>query len=71
MDGVPRPGTEALATPITDTESGYTIVFLPTTADMGVRELEVQVEGEEKPIYRKKIEVRVKGARALEMKRVS
>ena len=70
VDGVPRPGAEALATPVSDTESGYTIVFLPTAADIGVRELEVRIEGEEKPIYSKKVEVRVKGARSLEMKKV-
>ena len=71
MDGVPRAGAEALATPVSDKESGYTIVFLSTTADVGVRELEVRMEGEEKPIYRKKVEVKVKGARSLEMKKVS
>ncbi|MDE1852777.1 MAG: hypothetical protein KGI38_03395 [Thaumarchaeota archaeon] len=70
VDGVPRPGAEALATPVSDAESGYTIVFLPTTADIGVRELEVRIEGEEKSIYRKKVEVKVKGARSLEMKKV-
>jgi len=71
VDGVPRAGAEALATPVSDAESGYTIVFLPTAADIGVRELEVMIEGEEKPIYRKKVEVKVKGARSLEMKRVA
>ena len=70
VDGVPKAGAEALATPVTEAESGYTIVFLPTASDVGVRELEVRIEGEEKPIYRKKVEVRVKGARSLEMKRV-
>ena len=70
VDGVPRAGAEALATPVSDAESGYTIVFLPTASDVGVRELEVRIEGEERPIYRKKVEVRVKGARSLEMKRV-
>ena len=70
VDGVPRAGTEALATPVSDGESGYTIVFLPSAADIGVRELEVRIEGEEKPIYRKKVEVKVKGARSLEMKKV-
>ena len=70
VDGVPRAGAEALATPVSDSESGYTIVFLPTAADVGVRELEVRTEGEEKPIYRKKVEVKVKGARSLEMKKV-
>ena len=70
VDGVPRPGAEALATPVSDAESGYAIVFLPTAADIGVRELEVRIEGEERPIYRKKVEVKVKGARALEMKKV-
>jgi hypothetical protein len=57
----PRAGAEALTTPVSDTESGYAIVFLPTAADIGVRELEVRIEGEEKPIYRKKVEVKVKG----------
>ncbi|MDG7012697.1 MAG: hypothetical protein JRN11_04835 [Nitrososphaerota archaeon] len=71
VDGVPRPGAEALATPVSDAESGYTIVFLPTAADIGVRELEVRIEGEEKPIYRKKVQVKVKGARSLELKKVS
>jgi hypothetical protein len=71
VDGIPRAGAEALATPVSDAESGYTIVFLPTAADIGVRELEVRIEGEEKPIYRKKVEVKVKGARSLEMKKVS
>ncbi len=71
VDGAPRAGAEALATPISDNESSYTIVFLPTAADIGVRELEVRMEGEEKPIYRKKVEVKVKGIRALEMKKVS
>ncbi|MDG7013232.1 MAG: hypothetical protein JRN11_07305 [Nitrososphaerota archaeon] len=71
VDGVPRAGAEALATPVNDAEGGYTIVFLPTAADIGVRELEVRIEGEEKPIYRKKVEVKVKGARSLEMKKVS
>lgn len=71
VDGVPRAGAEALATPVSDGESGYTIVFLPSAADIGVRELEVRIEGEEKPIYRKKVEVKVKGARSLEMKKVS
>ncbi|MDV3277284.1 MAG: hypothetical protein LYZ69_02310, partial [Nitrososphaerales archaeon] len=71
VDGVPRAGAEALATPVSDTESGYTIVFLPTAADIGIRELEVRVEGEERPIYRKKVEVKVKGARSLEMKKVA
>ena len=71
VDGVPRPGAEALATPVSDAESGYTIVLLPTASDIGVKELEVRIEGEEKPIYRKKVEVKVKGARSLEMKKVS
>ena len=71
VDGVPRTGMEALATPVNDNESGYTIVFLPTATDIGVRELEVRVEGEEKPIYRKKVEVKVKGAKSLEMKKVT
>ena len=71
VDGVPRAGAEALATPVNDTESGYTVVFLPTAADIGVRELEVRIEGEEKPIYRKKVEVKVTGMRSLEMKKVS
>ena len=71
VDGVPRAGAEALATPVNDAESGYRIIFLPTAADTGVRELEDRVEGEEKPIYRKKVEVKVKGMRSLEMKKVS
>jgi hypothetical protein len=71
VDGVSRPGAEALATSISDTESGYTIVFLPTAADIGTHDLEVKVEGEEKPIYRVKVDVKVKGARSLEMKKVS
>jgi len=71
VDGVPRAGAEALATPVNDAESGYTILFLPTSTDIGVRELEVRIEGEEKPIYRKKVEVKVKGTRSSEMKRVS
>jgi hypothetical protein len=70
VDGVPRAGAEALATPVNDAESGYAIVFLPTASDIGVRGLEVRIEGEEKPIYKKKVEVRVKGTRSLEMKRV-
>jgi len=70
VDGVPRPGAEALATPVSDAESGYTIVFLPSAADIGVREFEVRIEGEEKPIYRKKVGVKVRGARSLEMKKV-
>ncbi len=70
VDGVPRAGAEALAIPVSESESGYTIVFLPTATDIGVRELEVRIEGEEKPIYSKKVEVRVKGARSLEMKKV-
>ncbi|MDG7012552.1 MAG: hypothetical protein JRN17_05630 [Nitrososphaerota archaeon] len=70
VDGVPRAGAEALAIPVSESESGYTIVYLPTASDIGVRELEVRIEGEEKPIYSKKVEVRVKGARSLEMKKV-
>lgn|GEM_PF-4831077 len=66
-------GVKAPAIPFGDTESGYTIIFLPTTAEKGLRELEVRTEGEEKPIYRKKVEVKVKGKgeRSLEMKSVS
>ncbi|MDG7022947.1 MAG: hypothetical protein JRN45_00340 [Nitrososphaerota archaeon] len=71
VDGVPRAGAEALATPVSDTESGYTIVFLPTAADIGTRDLEVKAEGEERPIYKVKIDVKVKGTRSLEMKKVS
>jgi hypothetical protein len=71
VDGIPRAGAEALATPVSNAESGYTIVFLPTVADLGVRDLEVRVEGEAKPIYEKKVEVRVRGARSLELKKVS
>ena len=70
VDGVPRTGAEALAIPVSESESGYTIVFLPTATDVGVRELEVRIEGEEKPIYWKKVEVKVKGARSLELKKV-
>jgi hypothetical protein len=70
VDGIPRAGAEALATPVSNAENGYTIVFLPTAADIGVRELEVRIEGEENPIYRKKVEVKVKGTRSLEMKKV-
>jgi hypothetical protein len=71
VDGAPRPGAEALATPVSESESGYTVVFLPTAADIGLRELEVRIEGEEKPIFRKRVEVKVKGTRSLEMKRIS
>ena len=71
VDGIPRAGAEALATPVSDTESGYTVMFLPVVTDIGVRELEVRIEGEEKPIYKKKVEVKVRGARSLEMKKVS
>ncbi len=71
VDGVPRPGAEALATPVSETESGYTIIFLPTTADIGVQELAMRVKGEEKPIYKRKVDVKVKGTRSLEMKKVS
>lgn len=70
VDGVSRPGAEALATPVSDTESGYTIVFLPTANDIGTHDLEVRVEGEEKPIHRTKVDVKVKGARSLDMKKV-
>ena len=42
VDGVPRAGAEALATPVNDTESGYTIVFLPTAADIGVKRVRSQ-----------------------------
>ena len=70
VDGGHRAGAEALATPVSESESGYTIVFLPTAYDIGLRELEVRIEGEQKPIYSKKVEVRVKGARSLEMKKV-
>ena len=34
-------------------------------------DLEVKVEGEERPIYRVKVDVKVKGTRSLEMKKVS
>ena len=71
VDGVPRPGAESLATPVNDTESGYTIVFLPTATDLGTHDLEVRVDGEDRPIYRVKVDVRVKGTRSLEMKKVS
>lgn len=71
VDGVPRPGAESLATPVSDTESGYTIVFLPAAGDIGTHDLEVKVEGEERPIYKMKVDVKVKGTRSLEMKKVS
>ena len=70
VDGVPRPGAEALAIP-GEKESSYAIVFQPTAADVGTHDLEVRVEGEEKPIHRMKVDVKVKGARSLEMKKVS
>jgi hypothetical protein len=69
VDGVPRPGAEALATPINETESGYTIIFLPTAVDIGTHDLEVKVEGEERPIYKVRVDVKVKGTRSLEMKK--
>jgi hypothetical protein len=71
VDGIPRAGAEALATPVSDAENGYTLIFIPTASDIGVRELEVRIEGEKKPIYRKNVEVKVRGARSLEMKKVS
>src|SRR5438552_2772821 len=71
VDGVPRAGAEALATPVNDAESGYTIIFLPTAADVGARELEVRIEGEEKPIYRKRVEVKVKVTSSQEMIKIS
>jgi len=71
VDGVPRPGAESLATPVSDNESGYTLVFLPTAADIGTHDLEVKAEGEERPIYKVKVDVKVKGTRSLEMKKVS
>ncbi len=71
IDGVPRAGAEALATPVSDTESGYTIIFFPTAADVGTHDLEVKVEGEEKPIYEVKVDVKVKGMRSLEMRKIS
>jgi len=71
VDGIARPGAESLATPVNDTESGYTIVFLPTATDLGTHDLEVRVDGEDRPIYRVKVDVRVKGTRSLEMKKVS
>ncbi|MDV3243904.1 MAG: hypothetical protein LYZ66_01865 [Nitrososphaerales archaeon] len=70
VDGLARPGAEALAIP-GDKDSSYTIVFQPTVADIGTHELEVRVEGEAKPIYTMKVDVKVKGARSLEMKKVS
>ena len=54
-----------------ETESGYTIVFLPTVADLGTHDLEVRVDGEDRPVYKVKVDVRVKGSRSLEMKKVS
>ncbi|QQG48708.1 MAG: hypothetical protein HY247_08245 [archaeon] len=71
VDGAPRPGTDALATPISEAESAYTMIFVPTAADLGLHDLEVRIEGEEKPIHRVKVEVKVKGKRSLEMKKVS
>jgi len=71
VDGSPRPGTDALATPISETESAYTMIFVPTTADIGLHDLEVRIEGEDKPIYKVKVEVTVKGKRSLEMRKVS
>ena len=71
VDGVPRPGAESLATPVNDTESSYTIIFLPTAADIGTHDLEVRVDGEDRPIYKVKVDVRVRGTRSLEMKKVS
>jgi hypothetical protein len=71
VDGVPRPGAESLATPVNDTESGYTIVFVPTATDTGTHDLEVKVDGEDRPIYKVKVDVKVKGTRSLEMKKVS
>jgi hypothetical protein len=71
VDGVPRPGAESLATPVSETESGYTIVYLPTAEDVGTHDLEVKVEGEERPIYKVKVDVKVKGTRSLEMKKVT
>jgi len=69
VDGIPRPGAEALAIP-GEKESSYTIVFQPTATDIGAHDLEVRIEGEEKPIHRMKVDVKVKGARSLEMKKV-
>ena len=71
VDGVPRPGAESLATPVSDTESGYTIVFVPIATDIGTHDLEVKVDGEDRPIYKVKVDVKVKGTRSLEMKKVS
>jgi hypothetical protein len=71
VDGSPRPGAEALATPISDAESSYTLIFVPTSADIGAHELEVRIEGEQEPIYGVKVNVSVKGRRSLEMKKVS
>jgi len=71
VDGVPRPGAESLATPVSDSESGYTVVFLPTAVDIGTHDLEVKADGEERPIYKVKVDVKVKGTRSLEMKKVS
>jgi hypothetical protein len=69
VDGVPRPRAEALAIP-GEKESNYTIVFLPTATDIETHDLEVRVEGEPEPIHRMKVDVKVKGARSLEMKKV-
>lgn len=38
---------------------------------VSVHELELRIEGEEKPIYRKKVDVKVRERRSLEMKKVS
>ncbi|MDG6900901.1 MAG: hypothetical protein JRM80_02955 [Nitrososphaerota archaeon] len=70
VDGVPRPGAEALAIP-GEKESSYTIVLQPTAADIGAHDLEVRVEGEENPIHRMKVDVKVKGVKSLEMRKVS
>jgi hypothetical protein len=71
VDGMPRPGAESLAIPVNETESSYTLVFLPTVADLGTHDLEVRVEGEDRPVYKVKVDVKVKGTRSLEMKMVS
>lgn len=71
VDGVERPGAESLATPVSDNESGYTILFVPTGADIGTHDLEVMADGEDRPIYKVRVDVKVKGSRSLEMKKVS
>lgn len=69
IDGVPRKDSEAYTVPKSNTQSEYQIVFLPTVADIGVHDLEVRIEGEAEPAYKAKVEVKVKGFKALELKK--